>query len=330
MSKILTEKQAEAAAGTFVCVCCRSSDSLAAGHYAIPNHDGSAFGYPLRTCHNCGHTQAHPFPAEKSIHDYYSGNFWGEQGVEAVLESVDWKTKVTQTSGLKERYERAARQFRTIEATHQLLHEAHILDVGSGYSPFLQICREKGYNNLYALDPAKDVCKYLQEQDVTTYAQLLEDFVSRTDLPKFDVIVLSHTAEHLFDPVTILKDLATLLKAGGVLYVDVPYRDHEKPFHLGLHLNFFSEKSLELAMERAGLTPVAVIKEIPNLRERLVQKLLFKIYGRFFGKGRITKGGHKLDRLHSTFWVPFRQILRLRINIFISSFDLKAVARRQQ
>jgi len=76
----------------------------------------------------------------------------------------------------------------------------------------------------------------------------------------FDVINASQVFEHLTDPLGTARDLAALLKVGGILSLDVPnvgsfrYRLRGRAaFRPTAHLYHFSAKSLATLLSRAGL-----------------------------------------------------------------------------
>lgn len=315
----------------FKCSCCAGGDCTQAGSYALPperDPDGGLVrvSYPLVCCSACGHVMAFPSPSEVDIANYYKSQaFWKSHGVDTSEVRNDWKEKLTGKSGLWERFERARRQFEFVSRGRTLNRETKIIDLGAGYSPFLFHCRRAGYVSLFALEPSESLCEYLSAEGVTTYAELLEEFVERDDLPLFDVMVISHTMEHLLDPARILKGLRRHLAPNGVIYVDVPFEDYLKPYHQGLHLQFFSVASMKELAHRTGYEVAALETDAHGWMERMVLAVLYQVYGAFFGgKGGVSNSG-KINFLHRYVWRPVRHLLALRINIFISSQDLRAL-----
>jgi len=79
---------------------------------------------------------------------------------------------------------------------------------------------------------------------------------------QFDAIRSDNVVEHLRDPVSYLAALVKLLKPGGSLRVFVPNGNglsavllgrYSYVYWLPFHLNFFTPKTLRVAMKRAGL-----------------------------------------------------------------------------
>ena len=321
------------AATDFTCSCCAGTEGRPAGIYTLParraaSGDEVTMTYPLAECCTCGHVEAHPPPAEVDIARYYRQGFWDDHGAGSTADAVPatWLGQVTSTSGLWERYQRAGRQVDFLARSTGLPADTTVIDLGSGYSPFLVRCAERGLTRLHALEPSAEVCAFLEGQGVVTYPVLLEEFVGRDDLPMFDVMVISHTVEHLVDPAAVMSGLRRLLAPGGVIYVDVPYQDHLRPYHQGLHLHFFNERSMSRLLERSGLEATVVEADSLGPADRAVMRALFAVYGRFFG-GRGGVGGNGwVEQLHRMVWRPLKRLLGLRVNIFISSQDLRVLA----
>ncbi|HWB00640.1 MAG TPA: class I SAM-dependent methyltransferase [Pirellulales bacterium] len=78
----------------------------------------------------------------------------------------------------------------------------------------------------------------------------------------FDVLVMSHVLEHCSDPLVAMRNVATLLRDGGVAVIETPNNEALSlrqaaaawPWlDVPRHLNFFTAASLRLACERASL-----------------------------------------------------------------------------
>ena len=79
------------------------------------------------------------------------------------------------------------------------------------------------------------------------------------ELGSFDLVTLNKVLEHVRGPITMLKRAHTLLREGGTVYVEVPDGERAAADGPGReeffveHVCAFSEASLGLALERAGL-----------------------------------------------------------------------------
>ncbi len=208
--------------------------------------------------------------------------------------------------------------------------DAKIIDLGSGLSPFLYHCRQRGFQNLFALEPSDEICRFLDGQGITTYPTLLETFITRKDLPQFDVMILSHTLEHLIDPDVVLHGLRDLLSDQGVLLIVVPYQDHLLPTTSGLHLHSFNESSLLQLLTKCGYQTMLIQTDRLNAVESRLIKALHLIlrnkYARIIWK-RLT-ANQRREYFHRFVWRPLKRVLHLEVNIFQSHQDLFALARR--
>jgi hypothetical protein len=88
------------------------------------------------------------------------------------------------------------------------------------------------------------------------------------DIGQFDLVVLSHVLEHVLDVRGALDALRTLVKHGGLAYIEVPdaarYADYlVAPFNdfNTEHINHFSGSSLSQALKRHGFEPLTVAQK---------------------------------------------------------------------
>jgi len=132
-----------------------------------------------------------------------------------------------------------------------------ILDVGSGSGQVLLDMMQAGFSNLTGIDP------YIQA-GVTfgPRARILKRHLHELD-GTFDLVLMSHSFEHMEDPAAALHETARLLRPGRFLVVRVPvagtYAWHEygtdwvqldAPRHIFLH----TENSIRRLADQAGFT----------------------------------------------------------------------------
>ena len=147
-------------------------------------------------------------------------------------------------------------------STYVPAKEARLLDIGCAGGGLLRALQRRGYRQLAGLDPAPGCVRRLAEANLTAYQGLL------TRLPPamgvFDCVSLSHVLEHVLDVARALANLRSLVREGGLLYVEVPdarrYAEQvnapSQDFNCE-HINHFSLRCLHNALARYGYAPVA-------------------------------------------------------------------------
>jgi SAM-dependent methyltransferase len=144
---------------------------------------------------------------------------------------------------------------------HPWVEDGAILEVGCGAGMYLDLMRALGWRQAVGVDLSETAVRRAREElGLEAYCGELAEL--GLGASRFDAVTLSHTLEHVGDPVGFLAEVRRLMKPGGRLAVVVPNmaglgaRLHGPYWH-GLdaprHLVNFSPHSLGLAMERAGL-----------------------------------------------------------------------------
>lgn len=130
-----------------------------------------------------------------------------------------------------------------------------ILDFGGGNGALLSTFVEHGFR-AYVVDYVPHAVPGVERLGSTL------DEVPAEQV--FDVVLASHVLEHLAEPVAVVERLRDRLAPGGALVVEVPLEIAgglprlEEPV---THVSFFSEDSLRVALERAGLEVLQVSVE---------------------------------------------------------------------
>jgi SAM-dependent methyltransferase len=309
------------------CVCCGSTLFNKSGTYRL---EAKNISYPLVKCNKCGHVFAHPTPKKKDIEKYYkSDDFWKEYGLSKTVYEMNWDEIMGVNSTMWENNYRAREQLDFIKRKCKSKKNNRIIEFGSGFAPFLYNCRKNGFRMLFALEPSSEICDYLAKKNIKTYSMLMEEFVNKKKLPEFDLMHISHTLEHIKEPDRVLKKLRKNLSRQGVLFIEVPYRDNLRPFHQGMHLQFFNRDSISRLLERCGYKVLFVEAQELNIFEKIFIRLLYFVYGKLLVKKGGTTGKNKIiEFLHRVFWQRFKKITNTKINISLSSQDLIVLAKR--
>ncbi|MDX6528172.1 MAG: hypothetical protein QOH41_462 [Blastocatellia bacterium] len=98
--------------------------------------------------------------------------------------------------------------------------KGRILDIGAGRGELLRAAVEDGWEAV-GIEPSAEFARYATEYSgAKVIAKRIED--STFESASFDVVVLGAVLEHLYNPDEIIREIARILRPGGVLFVDVP------------------------------------------------------------------------------------------------------------
>lgn len=145
-----------------------------------------------------------------------------------------------------------------------------VLDFGCGAGGFLIKAKQLA-SKVYGVELERRLQEHFRVHNLSVFENI-DTVLHEHGKLKCDVITLFHVLEHLPDPKGMLMDLASLLKMGGEIIIEVPHADDAllslyecEPFshftYWSCHLFLFTVKTLELLAEQAGLK-VNYIKQV--------------------------------------------------------------------
>jgi len=150
--------------------------------------------------------------------------------------------------------------------TNHVSFANRILDVGCGNGGLLTALRDRGFTDLTGFDPAPACIARIQSQGIAACTVALplsnQEAIVGHQGP-YDLIVLSHVLEHVYDAHAVLASLLPLLAPEGRLYLETPdptrYSTQGFPpfyFFDPEHINHFSSASLVYLGSSLGLCPI--------------------------------------------------------------------------
>ena len=119
---------------------------------------------------------------------------------------------------LEEKREAAREQLR--QAATLQPKGGRLLDIGAGRGEFVSVAKEEGWEPV-GIEPSESFASFAENlAGVPMYRTELRD----CNFPgsSFDVVILGAVLEHLYNPDETVKEIARILKRGGLLFVDVP------------------------------------------------------------------------------------------------------------
>jgi SAM-dependent methyltransferase len=205
-------------------------------------------GYDVCVCEDCGFVFAGDLPAGEDFDRYYAEMSKWEHLDNAGTESPEDARRFADTAQFVARFR------------HE--RDAPVLDVGCSTGGLLAALRREGFTQLLGLDPSPQ-CAELARRNygIEVFTGTVK---ALNQLPEhFGLVTLSGVLEHLYDPNTVLQDVAKRLADGGLLYVSVPdatrfaqYMDAPYQQFSIEHILFFTPNSLGNLLRRNGFVPL--------------------------------------------------------------------------
>jgi SAM-dependent methyltransferase len=134
---------------------------------------------------------------------------------------------------------------------------ARVLDVGTAGGAFLEAAEQFGYHAV-GMEPSQ----YLVERARTRGLTVEQGTIDNHKFPAggFDMVTLWDVIEHLVDPKKALRQIARLLKPGGILLINFPdigtwqarFAGRRFWWILSVHLHHFTRRTVEDICRRTG------------------------------------------------------------------------------
>jgi SAM-dependent methyltransferase len=213
---------------------------------------GTADGrFPLVRCSRCSLLRLYPQPDEETLANAYPSSYapYTRPGLSGWAKGVLERRAIHQ---LWERFEPPRR----------------VLDVGCAGGNLLAAVREAGNPEVQGVEPGPRAAQAAARCGLTVFQGTLEEAGFPSD--SFDTVVVSHTLEHVPDPLAFLREIQRILRSGGSLLLWLPNADSVEARLLGRywigydaprHLTSFTTATLGKALARTGFRVVATRHE---------------------------------------------------------------------
>lgn len=218
--------------------------------FTLPEGHSLPEAYDIVSCNKCGFVYAETPASQEDYSRYYK-------------EFSRYEDKTIATGGGDTPRDAARLEDRATYLSPFIPDKkAAILDVGCANGGLLAALKRKGYSNLTGVDPSHACVQNLRKG--LGIKAIVGDVLS-FKLPEesFDCVILSHVLEHIVDLKGAMENLLLNLKAGGVLYIEVPDASRYDEYYVVPyyyfdceHINHFDEYSLKNLASRSGLSYV--------------------------------------------------------------------------
>jgi SAM-dependent methyltransferase len=208
--------------------------------------------FTLVKCRQCGLIRQNPRPGPRIIERYYPEQykpFADTRFDPSLLSSLQ---KWTIEYGLR-------RRVRTV-ARHQ--PTGRLLDVGCATGQFLAAAQRYGHWQVQGVEPSVSAAKFGRQKlglDIRLGSLADAEFADAT----FDIVTMWDVLEHLHDPVAAAREVARILRPGGICIARAPHLEGIDArvfgrYWAGLdaprHLHLFPRRILQSILARAGFT----------------------------------------------------------------------------
>jgi len=215
--------------------------------------NGEPFDSTAMRC-SCGHVYLNPRPSEDELEHYYSNEYPHYIRKEAA--NIDRVKDLIEQKLSKGRFNHIP-----------VIPNGRFLDVGCGLGDIVAAMSELGMKSegVETSQAAQEIC---ERAGLNVHCETLADRAFQAE--SFDCISMFHVLEHVDDPIKLLEECRKILKPGGELVVGVPNFGSIMRRFMGMewvgyqlptHLHHFSDKSLLLAGDKAGLRTITIDTE---------------------------------------------------------------------
>lgn len=137
--------------------------------------------------------------------------------------------------------------------------KVRVLDIGCGFGETLLFHRSRGCE-VFGVEADANILRVAERFGFNVHAGLFNPACYESGY--FDYVTMDQVIEHMTDPVVTLQGVATVLKSGGMAILSTPnasgwgakfFGRRWINWHAPYHQHYFSERSMRLAAERAGL-----------------------------------------------------------------------------
>ena len=204
-------------------------------------------------CKKCGLVSHECIPSNQELLEYYQEDYRSEYNGEATPSAYrvlrEW-----------DRGQALVKQLGSY-----LAESSDVLEVGSGIGCTVKSFELAGYRSI-GIEPGRGFCEYSRN---VLGADVSEAILA--DLPaeeRYDMVMLVHVLEHLNDPMSSFEHVHSLLRPGGLFYVEVPncgapHAASSKLFHYA-HIFNYASWTLSYLGQSTGFDVKEVISSESN------------------------------------------------------------------
>ena len=206
---------------------------------------------PVVICRDCGLIQTNSRMTQEAYNQFYELEYRKlYMGKEASADKDDF---------FKFEYKRGGGIYQYIsENMKREIVNARIVEIGCGAGGILQYFKDKG-NDVYGVDLGSEYIEFGRDNyDLNIATGTIDNVIKKGISP--DIVIYSHTLEHLLDPVEELIKLKSICGSNTYLYIELPgvkYLTHSYEMNFlkslqNAHVYYFTLTTLKNVLRKAG------------------------------------------------------------------------------
>lgn len=234
------------------CPCCHSRAAR-----IVATRDGKT-GEPLLTvsCEGCGLGRIDPLPTEQALAAWYATRY--RQAYKGA-EQPALRHVLRAGRNALNRWQWLRAHSPVQDWTSQAATRT-TLDIGASSGEFVALMRSLGFD-ARGVEPHQGYASYANGVlGLAVSHGTLQSQLDAIPAGSLDLITLFHVFEHLTDPLDALRRMASRLKPGGLLYIEVPNATRPCSPHymfFRAHTLYFTGPSLRWTLQAGGLSVLA-------------------------------------------------------------------------
>lgn len=226
----------------------------------------------LAICHSCGTVQRPVTAAwQQAANEIYGNYQLFSQGVEQLEEFIFHSNNGKKTS-------RSFRMLSWLDSIFELPSYGSLLEIGCGNGGFIaSFSSYRPQWKLTGLDVTENGKQLVETIPNACYVKGSLEALDANK--KYDLVVLSHTLEHIPNALIFLQNLSERLVQGGMVFIQGPNLT-SAPFDILVadHCSFFTPETMTCLLQESGLQTLAISNDaLPKEMSVLGQKRLDKI-----------------------------------------------------
>jgi SAM-dependent methyltransferase len=199
-------------------------------------------------CNGCGMVYMNPQIAAEQLSAFYPADYAPHQAAAETLNTKKEKLSLPE------------------HILNALNAQSKVLDVGCGSGGFLDQLRQSRHCQVFGVDFSENAVMAAKKQyGIEVFCGQISDVPPEYN--RFDLITILSCIEHLTDPAAAIREIASLCKPSGMLFIKTPnynsfaakwFRD--KWYHLDCprHLYLFSPGTITTLLERCGFCDIRI------------------------------------------------------------------------